>query len=183
MKEKFITLLSTVVPLPFENIDTDRIIPARFLKTITRGGLGQHLFADWMPNGLPLNHGSILVTGPNFGCGSSREHAAWAILDAGFRAIISTSFADIFRVNALNNGLLTIQASPAFVEKIFAATREDSYIFANIDLASRTVIFQGQRESFDISPYKQQCLLNGLDDIDYLLSIRKKIRQYEKRKP
>lgn len=194
MAEKFITLETTVVPLPVENVDTDQIIPARFLKATTREGFGENLFRDWRydKNNQPiasfvLNNptysGKVLVGGKNFGSGSSREHAAWAIFDYGFRAVVSSFFADIFKNNALNNGLLPVQVSPQFLARIFAAVEKDPKTKLRIDLENQevTLISTGEKESFDINPYKKTCLLNGYDDIDYLLSIKGEIEAFEKR--
>ena len=193
MAEKFTTLETTVVPLPVENVDTDQIIPARFLKATTREGFGENLFRDWRydANNKPvasfvLNNtactGKILVAGKNFGSGSSREHAAWAIFDYGFRAVVSSFFADIFKNNALNNGLLPVQVSSGFLAKIFAAVEKDSKTKVRIDLEKQeiTILLTGEKESFEINPYKKTCLLNGYDDIDYLLSIKDEIEAYEK---
>lgn len=192
MLDKFTTLTTTAVPLRIENIDTDQIIPARFLKATTREGFGEQLFYDWRydTQGDPkkdfiLNsseyQGSILVAGKNFGCGSSREHAAWAIYGAGFKVVISSFFADIFRNNALNNGLLPVQVSESFLKKIFDAINQNPQTLITIDLEKQTVHLPatGEEESFDISPYKKECLLKGYDDIDYLLSIRDKIEVFE----
>jgi 3-isopropylmalate/(R)-2-methylmalate dehydratase small subunit len=193
MAEKFITLETTVVPLPVENVDTDQIIPARFLKATTRDGFGENLFRDWRydANNQPvasfvLNNltysGTILVGGKNFGSGSSREHAAWAIFDYGFRAVVSSFFADIFKNNALNNGLLPVQVSPEFLAKIFSEVEKDPKTKVRIDLEKQeiTLLSTDEKESFDINPYKKECLLNGYDDIDYLLSIKDEIEAYEK---
>ena len=193
MSEKFITLETTVVPLPVENVDTDQIFPARFLKATTRTGVGDHLFRDWRydTNNQPiasfvLNNpdysGKILVAGKNFGSGSSREHAAWAIFDYGFRAVVSSFFADIFKNNALNNGLLPVQVSPEFLAKIFGAVEKDPKTKVRIDLENQeiTLTSTDEKEIFDINPYKKTCLLNGYDDIDYLLSIKDEIEIYEK---
>src|SRR5918993_188194 len=186
-KEKFITLKSQAVPLSLENIDTDQIIPARFLKATTREGFGQNLFCDWRYEGgdltkpkhdfilnNPLYKGEILVAGKNFGCGSSREHAAWSLADYGFRVVVSSFFADIFRNNALNNGVLPVQVTDAFLQKIFEQGPTSTL---TIDLAAQTITIDatGEMESFDINHYKKTCLLNGYDDIDYLLSIQKEI--------
>lgn len=192
MLDKFTTLTTTAVPLRIENIDTDQIIPARFLKATTREGFGKQMFYDWRydTQGNPkkdfiLNsseyQGSILVAGKNFGCGSSREHAAWAIYEAGFKVVISSFFADIFRNNALNNGLLPVQVSESFLKKIFDAINQNLQTLITIDLEKQTVHLPatGEEESFDISPYKKECLLKGYDDIDYLLSIRNKIEVFE----
>ncbi len=190
-KEKFITLTSTAVPLSIENIDTDQIIPARFLKATTREGFGENLFRDWRYNSdqspkadfvlnNPTYTGKILVAGKNFGCGSSREHAAWSIYDYGFRVVISSFFADIFKNNALNNALLPVQVSDEFLKKIFTSVEKkpDSKIVVN--LAEQKVILEdGTSESFEINAYKKTCLMNGYDDIDYLLSLRNEIRHFE----
>jgi 3-isopropylmalate/(R)-2-methylmalate dehydratase small subunit len=190
-KEKFITLKSTVVPMAIENIDTDQIIPARFLKATTREGFGENLFRDWRydAEGNPksdfvLNDktyaGKILVAGKNFGCGSSREHAAWAIYDYGFRVVISSFFADIFKNNALNNALLPVQVSDTFLKKIFETVKKDPATTLTVDLQKQTVILEdGTSEPFDINAYKKICLTNGYDDIDYLLSLRNEIKQFE----
>lgn len=189
-KEKFITLKSTAVPLPIENIDTDQIIPARFLKATTREGFGENLFRDWRydnegkPRDFVLNDktysGKVLVAGKNFGCGSSREHAAWAIFDAGFRVVISSFFADIFKNNALNNALLPVQVSDAFLKKIFDAVNKNPSTVVTVDLENQKVILEdGQSENFDINAYKKTCLMNGYDDIDYLLNLRAEIKQFE----
>lgn len=193
MIEKFIRLISTTVPLPIENVDTDQIIPARFLKATTREGFGKQLFYDWRYDrtgnpkpdfvlNSPEYKGQILVTGKNFGCGSSREHAAWAIYGAGFKAVISSFFADIFRNNALNNGLLPVQVSEPFLEKLFECIRKDPQTLVQIDLKNQTVLIPatGEQEMFDISPYKKECLLKGYDDVDYLMNMREKIEEWEK---
>ena len=193
MAEKFITLETSVVPLPIENVDTDQIIPARFLKATTRDGFGDNLFRDWRYDAgnqpvasfvlnNPAYSGKILVAGKNFGSGSSREHAAWAIFDYGFRAVVSSFFADIFKNNALNNGLLPVQVSPEFLSKIFTAVEKNPKTSVRIDLEKQeiTLTSTGEKESFDINPYKKTCLLNGYDDIDYLLSIKEEIEMYEK---
>jgi 3-isopropylmalate/(R)-2-methylmalate dehydratase small subunit len=190
-KEKFTTLKSTAVPLPIENIDTDQIIPARFLKATTREGFGENLFCDWrydnegkpkadfvMNN--PKYSGKILVAGKNFGSGSSREHAAWAIYDAGFRVVISSFFADIFKGNALNNALLPITVSEGFLKKIFEAIEKNPKTELTVDLQNQKVSLEdGSSENFDINAYKKICLTNGYDDIDYLLSLREEIKQYD----
>jgi 3-isopropylmalate/(R)-2-methylmalate dehydratase small subunit len=193
MAEKFITLETTIVPLPVENVDTDQIIPARFLKATVRDGFGENLFRDWRYDvtnkpvaSFVLNSnvytGKILVAGKNFGSGSSREHAAWAIFDYGFRAVVSSFFADIFKNNALNNGLLPVQVNSDFLAKIFAATEKDPETKVRIDLEKQeiTLVSTGEKETFEINPYKKTCLLNGYDDIDYLLSIQDEIEKYEK---
>ena len=189
-KEKFITLKSQAVPLAIDNIDTDQIIPARFLKATTREGFGENLFRDWRynadntPKEFVLNNptysGKILVAGKNFGCGSSREHAAWAIYDYGFRVVISSFFADIFKNNALNNALLPVQVSDTFLKQIFAAVEKNPKTTITVNLAEQKVILEdGSSESFDINPYKKTCLTNGYDDIDYLLNLRNDIKQFE----
>jgi 3-isopropylmalate/(R)-2-methylmalate dehydratase small subunit len=190
-KEKFITLKSTAVPLPIENIDTDQIIPARFLKATTREGFGENLFRDWRYDGEgkpktdfvlnnPKYSGKILVAGKNFGCGSSREHAAWAIFDGGFRVVISSFFADIFKNNALNNALLPVQVSDSFLKKIFEAIEHNPQTKLTIDLAAQVVTLEdGSSENFDINAYKKNCMMNGYDDIDYLISLRDEIKQFE----
>lgn len=193
MLEKFTTLTSTAIPLPIENVDTDQIIPARFLKATTREGFGQQLFYDWRydAHGNPkasfvLNSsvykGRILVTGKNFGCGSSREHAAWAIYGAGFRVVISSFFADIFRNNALNNGLLPVQVPEKFLRKLLARLLCDPETLIQIDLNTQTVFIPAldEGETFEISPYKKECLLKGYDDVDYLISIYPEIESFEK---
>jgi 3-isopropylmalate/(R)-2-methylmalate dehydratase small subunit len=191
MRDKFITLTTTVVPLQVDDVDTDRIIPARFLKATTREGFGNHLFRDWRhdsegrprPDFIlndPSRAGEALATGSNFGCGSSREHAAWAIRGAGFKAVLATSFADIFRENALNNGLLPVQLPAPFMARLFATLRERPAAPVTIDLERQSARFEGEEERFEIDPYKRECLLKGYDDIDYLLSIREKIEQHEK---
>lgn len=193
--EKFQTLTSTYIPLPIENVDTDQIIPARFLKATDKNGFGDNLFADWRYNkdGSPkadfvLNNstykGEILVAGKNFGSGSSREHAAWAVAGYGFKVVVSSFFADIFKNNALNNGVLPVVVSPEFLAKLFADVTADTQATITVDLQNQTVINNKsqQSESFEINPYKKECLLNGLDDIDYLLSKKDLIEQYEKNK-
>ena len=195
MRNKFTTLISTAVPLPIENIDTDQIIPARFLKATTREGFGENLFRDWRydKEGAPkkefvMNNpafkGSILIAGKNFGCGSSREHAAWAIEGAGFRAVVSSFFADIFRNNALNNGLLPVTVSEQMLASIFEAVEANPATELKIDLEVQTIEIVGteQKESFEIAPYKKQCLMNGYDDVDYLVSIREEIQQFEQKR-
>ena len=185
----FTILKSRFVPLPLENIDTDQIIPARFLKATTREGFGKNLFRDWRydASGTPkkdfiLNNpvysGEILVAGKNFGCGSSREHAAWALADYGFRAVVSSFFADIFRSNALNNGVLPVQVSDAYLDSIFNLGPEATL---TIDLAAQRISIDStqQSEAFDIDQYKKTCMLNGYDDIDYLLSQKEEIIAFE----
>lgn len=192
-REKFITLVSPVVPLPIENVDTDQICPARFLKATSREGFGDKLFRDWRYDkndqpiaGFPLNDskfsGKILVAGKNFGSGSSREHAAWAIADYGFRVVVSSFFADIFKGNSLNNGILPVVVSEGFLQAIFDAVAADANTELKVDLENQVIeiVKTGARESFDINGYKKICLMNGYDDVDYLLSINDKIVEYEK---
>ncbi len=191
--KKFKTITSTIVPMPMENIDTDQIIPARFLKATTRDGFGENLFRDWRfdgegnpKNDFILNNseyeGEILVAGKNFGCGSSREHAAWAIADYGFRVVVSGFFADIFKNNALNNGLLPVQVSEKMLKEIFAKVEGDVATKLKIDLENQTISIEGTEmsEGFEINDYKKSCLLNGYDDIDYILTLKDKIEAYEK---
>jgi len=191
-KKTFKKLVSTTVPVQVDNIDTDQIIPARFLKATSREGFGKNLFCDWRYNsdGSPkadfvMNNGKfagkILVAGNNFGCGSSREHAAWAIVDAGFDVVVSSFFADIFRGNSLNNGLLPVQVSPAFLQEIFKAVNENPKTELEVDLEAQTIkiVGSGLSENFDINPYKKTCLINGYDDIDYILSLKDKVEAYE----
>jgi 3-isopropylmalate/(R)-2-methylmalate dehydratase small subunit len=190
-KEKFITLKSTAVPMPIENIDTDQIIPARFLKATTREGFGENLFRDWRYNSDetlrtefvlndPSYSGKILVAGKNFGCGSSREHAAWSLYDHGFRVVISSFFADIFKNNALNNALLPIQVSDEFLKKIFSAIEKSPKTQITVDLSQQKIALEdGSSEAFEINAYKKTCLMNGYDDIDYLLSLRDEIKHFE----
>jgi len=195
-KRTFSHLISPVVPIPSENIDTDQIIPARFLKATTREGFGENLFRDWRfdnngnarPDFIMNNadyQGKILVAGKNFGCGSSREHAAWAILDYGFEVVISSFFADIFKGNALNNGLLPIQVSDSFLAFIFDEVRKDKHVTLEVNLDSQTVAIgsTGKSETFEINPYKKACLLNGYDDIDYVLNQVALIEEFEINKP
>lgn len=189
---KFKTIESTAVPLPIENVDTDQIIPARFLKATTRDGFGENLFRDWRfdREGHPkkdfvLNSrvysGTILVGGKNFGSGSSREHAAWAIHDYGFRVVVSSFFADIFKNNSLNNGLLPVQVSEEFLSVIFNAIDLDPSTLLMVDLENQeiTLVSTGRTEKFQINPYKKECLINGYDDIDYLISLKARIEQFE----
>lgn len=193
--EKFQTLHTTGRPLPLENVDTDQIIPARFLKATTREGFGENLFRDWRYNadGSPkadfvLNNprydGQILVAGKNFGCGSSREHAAWALYDAGFRAVISSYFADIFRGNALNTGLLPLQVSDEALARLLAAIEADPQLELVVDLPAQTLAVPawGETFSFAIDPYKKECLLNGYDDIDFLVNQKSAIEAYEQQR-
>jgi 3-isopropylmalate/(R)-2-methylmalate dehydratase small subunit len=184
---------STFVPLPLENVDTDQIIPARFLKATTKTGFGKNLFRDWRYEGddeskpkrdfvlnNPQYRGEILVAGKNFGSGSSREHAAWAILDYGFRVVVSSFFADIFKNNALNNGVLPVQVSDAFLQKIFERKNETTL---TVDLEKQTITIDasGEQEHFEINHYKKTCLLNGYDDIDFLISMKDEIEQFERK--
>lgn len=194
MSRKLDIIQSTAVPLPIENVDTDQIIPARFLKATTRDGFGQNLFRDWRyeqddtsrpRKDFVLNDtnykGKILVAGKNFGCGSSREHAAWALKDYGFDIIVSSFFADIFRNNALNNFLLPVTVSPAYLETLVQAITKDPATELLVSLPEQkiTLLPSGDSSNFEINPYKKECLLNGYDDIDYLLSIRDKIEAFE----
>jgi 3-isopropylmalate/(R)-2-methylmalate dehydratase small subunit len=195
MKRKFATLNSTCVPISIENIDTDQIIPARFLKATTKEGFGKNLFCDWRYDkqgnpvpGFPLNDtnysGEILVAGKNFGCGSSREHAAWAVQDYGFKVIVSSYFADIFKNNALNNFVLPVLVSDKFLKELFDAIYSNPKTIVTIDLENQTITntSTGKSERFDINGYKKACLLNGFDDIDYLLSNKANIEKWEKDK-
>lgn len=193
MKQKFDKVISTCVPLQIENIDTDQIIPARFLKATSREGFGENLFRDWRYDNdgnpiadFPLNNprysGQILVAGKNFGCGSSREHAAWAIADYGFRVVVSTFFADIHKNNELNNFVLPVVVSEGFLNALFASIEKNPATEVSVDLPSQTItnMATGVSEHFDINPYKKHCLLNGLDDIDFLVGNHDKIAEYEK---
>jgi 3-isopropylmalate/(R)-2-methylmalate dehydratase small subunit len=188
------TITSKFIPLRIENVDTDQIIPARFLKATTKDGFGKNLFRDWRYENddetkpiadFVLNQaqysGAILVAAKNFGCGSSREHAAWSILDYGFKVVVSSFFADIFKNNALNNGVLPVTVSDAFLQQIFAQGPNDTL---SVDLAAQTIIIDttGAFETFEINAYKKTCLLNGYDDIDYLLSMREEIAAFEAKK-
>ncbi len=192
MKEKFDIIESSCVPLPTENVDTDQIIPARFLKATSREGFGDNLFRDWRftPDGskidsFPLNDpkysGCVLVAGKNFGCGSSREHAAWAIHDYGFRVVISSFFADIHKQNELNCFVLPVTVSETFLQELFATVAGNPQAKVRIDLPNQTVtnLTTGRVEKFDINPYKKQCLLEGLDDVEYLLSKKSDIEKFE----
>ena len=194
--EKFKTITSTYVPLPIENVDTDQIIPARFLKATTREGFGDNLFADWRydKDGNPkedfvLNDptysGEVLVAGENFGSGSSREHAAWAIGSYGFKVVVSSFFADIFRGNALNNGILPVIVSDEFLSELFESSENDPKTTLTVNLEEQTITNNatGKSESFEINAYKKDCLLNGLDDIDFLMSNMDKILQFEEKRP
>lgn len=191
--EKFIKITSSAVPLPIENVDTDQIIPARFLKAVERKGFGDNLFRDWRytsgntPNpdfvmNKPQYTGSILVGGKNFGSGSSREHAAWAIYDAGFKVVVSSFFADIFKANTLNIGLLPVQVSSGFLEEMFETIEKDPKSTFTVDLENQTITnnVTGSSFEFEINPYKKTCLLNGYDDIDYLVAMQEEIAVFEK---
>ncbi|MEM9076038.1 MAG: 3-isopropylmalate dehydratase small subunit [Bacteroidota bacterium] len=194
--DKFNILTSSAVPLPIENVDTDQIIPARFLKATERKGFGDNLFRDWRyhPDNTPKEHfvlnntiysGKILVGGKNFGSGSSREHAAWAVYDYGFRCVVSSFFADIFRNNCLNIGVLPVQVSPEFLDKIFKAIESDAKTEIEVNLPEQRITIQktGESESFAINDYKKQNMLNGFDDIDYLLNIKEGIQQFAQSTP
>ncbi len=190
--DKFTTIQTTAVPLNREDVDTDQIIPARFLKATTREGFGDNLFRDWRYNsdnslkeGFVLNDskysGKILVVGKNFGCGSSREHAAWAIHDYGFKVVVSSFFADIFKNNALNNGLLPVVVSPEFLQKLFTEIAKEPSTEIKVDLENQEIqlVSTQEKESFDINPYKKTCMINGYDDIDFLLSLKDKVEAFE----
>jgi 3-isopropylmalate/(R)-2-methylmalate dehydratase small subunit len=192
MSKSINKIVSQAVPVHLENVDTDQIIPARFLKATTRDGFGDNLFRDWRYNSdntpkkdfilnNPTYSGKILVAGKNFGCGSSREHAAWAIKDAGFDVVVSSFFADIFRNNALNNFLLPVTVSEEFLQQIFAAIGQDPKTEINVGLDAQTVTVNGKTESFEIDNYKKTCLLNGYDDIDFLLSLKPEIEAFEQK--
>ena len=189
--DKFTVLKSTAVPLPIENVDTDQIIPARFLKATKREGFGEALFRDWRYNNddspkqdfvlnNPIYSGKILVGGRNFGSGSSREHAAWALYDYGFRCVVSSFFADIFKGNALNIGILPVTISPEFLDKIFKAIEKDpkTELEVNLPDQSITILATGEKENFDINGYKKHNMTNGFDDIDYLQSMKEDIKQF-----
>ena len=193
MKEIFNILTSTCVPLPLENVDTDQIIPARFLKATTKEGFGDNLFRDWRYDkqgnkidsfvlNNPVYSGKILVAGKNFGSGSSREHAAWAIAGYGFRVVVSSFFADIFRNNALNNFVLPVVVSESFLAELFASIDDNAKMEVEVDLPQQTITNKatGRNEHFEINAYKKHCLMNGLDDIDYLLTNKDKIEAWEK---
>jgi 3-isopropylmalate/(R)-2-methylmalate dehydratase small subunit len=193
--EKFTLLKSSMVPLTVENVDTDQIIPARFLKATDRKGFGENLFRDWRfttdgqtKEDFPLNqtkyNGAILVAGNNFGCGSSREHAAWALADYGFKVVISSFFADIFKGNALNNGILPIQVTPQNLQRIFSAIDKDNSVEAVVDLENQKLIIDAAdiAVSFEINDYKKMCLINGYDDIDYLISQKEAIEAFEQKR-
>lgn len=189
--QKLTYIQSRAVPLPAENIDTDQIIPARFLKSIDRKGFGENLFRDWrftIQTGEPnpdfvLNNpkytGEILVAGNNFGCGSSREHAAWSLTDYGFKVIISSYFADIFKGNALNNGLLPVKVSEEFLKEILKTITENPEAEIAVDVEKQTISFNGKTETFELDSYKKICLINGYDDIDFLISKKQTIKEFE----
>ncbi len=192
MKEKFTTIISTCVPLPMENVDTDQIIPARFLKATSREGFGENLFRDWRydKEGNPIKDfvlndptysGCVLVAGKNFGSGSSREHAAWAIADYGFRVVVSSFFADIHKNNELNNFVLPVVVSEEFLAELFDSISKDPKTEVKVDLSSQTItnLSTGKSENFEINPYKKHCLAEGLDDIEFLLSKKADIEAYE----
>ncbi|MFD2564844.1 3-isopropylmalate dehydratase small subunit [Aquimarina rubra] len=191
--DKFIKLTSSAVPLAIENVDTDQIIPARFLKATTREGFGENLFRDWrfekdgsINDDFTLNNsdysGSILVAGDNFGCGSSREHAAWALHDYGFKVVVSSFFADIFKGNSLNNGLLPVQVSPEYLQELFLEIEKDPKVQIEVDLEAQKITIQstGSEADFEINSYKKTCLMNGYDDIDFLISNKSEIEAFEK---
>ncbi len=189
-KDKFTTLKSTAVPIPAENIDTDQIIPARFLKATTREGFGDNLFRDWRYDSdnnpikdFTLNNpsysGKILVAGKNFGCGSSREHAAWSIYDYGFRVVVSSFFADIFKNNALNNAVLPVVVSDELLKNLLDAIQKNPSTEVTVDLENQVISYGNQSQKFEINAYKRECLINGYDDIDYLLSLNKEIREFD----
>ncbi|MEG1586808.1 MAG: 3-isopropylmalate dehydratase small subunit [Bacteroidales bacterium] len=194
MKNKFQTLTSSFYPLPIENVDTDQIIPARFLKATDKKGFGANLFYDWRYDkagkpdpafvlNKPCYRGEILVAGKNFGSGSSREHAAWAVAGFGFKVVVSSFFADIFRNNALNNGVLPVVVSEPFLKELFEANEKDTACKVTVDLENELITNDstGRQEKFTINSYKKNCLLNGYDDIDYLLSMKDAIEAYEEK--
>lgn len=191
--EKFEKVISAGIPMPIEHVDTDQIIPARFLKATTREGFGDNLFRDWRYDKAdqpiqdfvlnnPTYTGSILVAGENFGCGSSREHAAWAIYDFGIRVVVSSFFADIFKGNSLNNGLLPVQLKTEEMDEIFKAIEKDPTVQFEVDLPTQTFKILGTDKTFnfEIDNYKKMCMLNGYDDLDFLLSLENEIEQFEK---
>lgn len=191
MKQKFDIIKSTCVPLPLENVDTDQIIPARFLKATDKEGFGENLFRDWRyeadgtPKNFVLNNpaysGEILVAGKNFGCGSSREHAAWAIAGYGFRVVVSSFFADIHKQNELNNFVLPVVVSEEFLAELFRSIEADAKTLVTVDVPAQTITNEatGRSESFELNGYKKYCLMNALDDIDFLLENKDKIEQWE----
>jgi len=189
-KDKFTILKSTAVPIPAENIDTDQIIPARFLKATAREGFGDNLFRDWRYDSdnqpiknFALNNssylGKILVAGKNFGCGSSREHAAWSIYDYGFRVVVSSFFADIFKNNALNNAVLPVVVSDGFLKNLLEAIQKNPSTEITVDLVNQMISYDSQSQKFEINAYKRECLINGYDDIDYLFSLNSEIREFD----
>ncbi|WP_024772685.1 3-isopropylmalate dehydratase small subunit [Aquimarina macrocephali] len=193
--DKFTKLTSSAIPLSIENVDTDQIIPARFLKATSRDGFGENLFRDWrfhkdgkINQDFVLNDatykGKILVAGDNFGCGSSREHAAWAINDFGFKVVISSFFADIFKGNALNNGVLPVQVTPEYLQDLFNEIEKDANTQIEVDLEAQkiTILATGSSSTFEINPYKKTCLINGYDDIDFLISNKAEIEEFENEK-
>lgn len=195
MKQKFDIIVSTCIPLPFENIDTDQIIPARFLKATDKKGMGDNLFRDWRydadgkPNKSfvmndPSYSGVILVAGKNFGSGSSREHAAWAIAGAGFRVVVSSFFADIHKNNELNNFVLPVVVTEPFLQKLFESIENDHQTQVKVDLPNQTItnLATGESEHFEINSYKKHCLMNGLDDVDFLVENKEKVVAWEKRR-
>lgn len=189
--QKLVIIQSRAIPLPVENIDTDQIIPARFLKSIDKNGFGDNLFRDWRYNvhtnepnpdfvlNNPTYSGEILVAGNNFGCGSSREHAAWSLTDYGFKVVISSFFADIFKGNALNNGLLPVKVSEEFLKEILSDTTQNPEKEILVDVEKQTITFNDKSESFEIDSYKKICLMNGYDDIDFLISRKQAIQEFE----
>lgn len=183
-------ITSTATPLAIENIDTDQIIPARFLKSINREGFGDNLFRDWRSNNdgslkqdFPLNNprytGEILIAGNNFGCGSSREHAAWALSDYGFKVIVSSFFADIFKSNALNNGVLPVMVSKEYLAYLFNEIENNPKVQITVDVEQQSIVINNKKEHFELDPYKKICLLNGYDDIDYLIAKKEAIAAFE----
>lgn len=194
--DKFSVLTSSVVPMPIENVDTDQIIPARFLKAVERKGFGDNLFRDWRYNNddspkedfilnNPLYSGKILAGGKNFGCGSSREHAAWAVYDYGFRCVVSSFFADIFKNNCMNIGVLPVTVSPEFLDHIYTEVEKNPQTEVEVNLENQTIIVKssGQQESFEINSYKKNNLLNGYDDIDYLMAMKDEIQEFAVTRP
>lgn len=191
--QKLILITSQAVPLPSENIDTDQIIPARFLKSISKEGFGENLFRDWRYNvhtnepnpdfvlNNPKYSGEILVAGNNFGCGSSREHAAWALTDYGFKVVVSSYFADIFKGNALNNGLLPVKVSEGYLKDLIETVTQNPSTQITIDVDKQTISFNGKTESFELDSYKKICLMNGYDDIDFLTSKKGAIKTFEQK--
>ncbi|KIC62967.1 3-isopropylmalate dehydratase small subunit [Chryseobacterium taiwanense] len=189
--QKLVIIQSRAIPLPVENIDTDQIIPARFLKSIDKNGFGDNLFRDWRYNvhtnepnpdfvlNNPTYSGEILVAGNNFGCGSSREHAAWSLTDYGFKVVVSSFFADIFKGNALNNGLLPVKVSEEFLKEILSDITENPEKEILVDVEKQTITFNDKSESFEIDSYKKICLMNGYDDIDFLISRKQAIQEFE----